>query len=72
MLSVNVIVVIKEHSLKIGVTSLDFLSFCVNCRCNSLLVSKTKKLNSMVGARERTTPTERPPPAGEVIANFYG
>jgi hypothetical protein len=28
------------------------------------------KLNSMVGVRERTIPTERPPLIGEVIANF--
>jgi hypothetical protein len=31
-----------------------------------------KKLNSMVWVRERTTPTERPPLVGEVIANFCG
>jgi hypothetical protein len=30
------------------------------------------KLNSMVGVRERTIPTERPPLVGEVIANFCG
>jgi hypothetical protein len=35
-------------------------------------VAKTKKLNSMVRVRERTTPTERPPLVGEVIANFCG
>jgi hypothetical protein len=28
--------------------------------------------NSMVLVRERTTPTERPPLVGEVIANFCG
>jgi hypothetical protein len=33
---------------------------------------KTKKLNSMVGVRKRTIPTERPPLVGEVIANFCG
>jgi hypothetical protein len=31
-----------------------------------------KKINSMVWVRERTTPTERPPLVGEVIANFCG
>jgi hypothetical protein len=31
-----------------------------------------KKKNSMVWARERTIPTERPPLVGEVIANFCG
>jgi hypothetical protein len=30
------------------------------------------KKNSVVWVRERTIPTERPPPVGEVIANFYG
>jgi hypothetical protein len=31
-----------------------------------------KKLNSMALVRERTIPTERPPPVGEVSANFCG
>jgi hypothetical protein len=31
-----------------------------------------KQTNSMVWVRERTTPTERPPLVGEVIANFCG
>jgi hypothetical protein len=30
------------------------------------------KLNSMALDRERTKPTERPPPVGEVSANFCG
>jgi hypothetical protein len=30
------------------------------------------KLNSMALVRERTIPTERPPPVGEVSANFCG
>ena len=30
------------------------------------------KLNSVASARERTIPTERPPPVGEVSANFSG
>ena len=29
-----------------------------------------KKLNSVALVRERTIPTERPPPVGEVSANF--
>jgi len=33
-----------------------------------LLISK--KLNSVALVRERTIPTERPPPVGEVSANF--
>jgi len=31
-----------------------------------------KKLNSVALVRERTIPTERPPPVGEVSANFCG
>jgi hypothetical protein len=31
---------------------------------------KKKLINSMVWVRERTIPTERTPPVGEVIANF--
>ena len=30
------------------------------------------KLNSVALVRERTIPTERPPPVGEVCANFCG
>jgi hypothetical protein len=37
-----------------------------------LIIHKTKKLNSMALVRERTVPTERPPPVGEVSANFCG
>jgi len=31
-----------------------------------------KKLNSVALVRTRTIPTERPPPVGEVSANFRG
>jgi len=31
-----------------------------------------KKLNSVAVVREQTIPTERPPPVGEVSANFCG
>ena len=38
-----------------------------------LFALKTKtKLNSVALVRERTIPTERPPPVGEVSANFCG
>jgi len=30
------------------------------------------KLNSVALVRERTIPTERPPPVGEISANFCG
>jgi len=34
--------------------------------------SFSSKLNSVALVRERTIPTERPPPVGEVSANFCG
>ena len=40
-------------------------------RAAALMQLKTKtKLNSVALVRERTIPTERPPPVGEVSANF--
>jgi hypothetical protein len=38
----------------------------------SSFATLTKKLNSVALVRERTIPTERPPPVGEVSANFCG
>jgi len=35
------------------------------------LVSHVNPLNSVALVRERTIPIERPPPVGEVSANFY-
>ena len=35
-------------------------------------VTTNTKLNSVALVRERTIPTERPPPVGEVSANFCG
>jgi hypothetical protein len=37
-----------------------------------LLLNPKLKLNSVALVRERTIPTERPPPGGEVSANFCG
>ena len=37
-----------------------------------LVISSKTKLNSVALVRERTIPTERPPPVGEVSANFCG
>ena len=46
------------------------------CVCNNevkYIEGPTKaKLNSVALVRERTIPTERPPPVGEVSANFCG
>ena len=39
--------------------------------CMKEMPYKTK-LNSVALVRERTIPTERPPPVGEVSANFCG
>jgi len=43
-----------------------------NVWCLRLARLKLKKLNSVALVRERTIPTERPPPVGEVSANFCG
>ena len=37
-----------------------------------LIVNTDHKLNSVALVRTRTIPTERPPPVGEVSANFSG
>jgi len=39
---------------------------------DSEYISFDAKLNSVALVRERTIPTERPPPVGEVSANFCG
>jgi len=41
--------------------------------CNKFtFADQFHKLNSMALVRTRTIPTERPPPVGEVSANFCG
>ena len=37
-----------------------------------MIKTKLKKLNSVALVRERTIPTERPPPVGEVVPTFAG
>jgi len=43
---------------------------CINSEVNLLLIVTKTKLNSVALVRERTIPRERPPPVGEVSANF--
>jgi hypothetical protein len=43
---------------------------CSKCVAVKIMQRKEYKKNSMVWARERTTPTGRPPLVGEVIAKF--
>ena len=49
---------------------------CTNVRgtqiCSTVLRGELRKLNSVALVRERSIPTERPPPVGEVSANFCG
>jgi len=40
--------------------------------CRPVFTVSKLKLNSVALVRERTIPTERPPPVGEVSANFCG
>ena len=54
----------------------DYRLFCYDCSVQLDIalffeIFKTK-LNSVALVRERTIPTERPPPVGEVSANFCG
>ena len=61
-----------------------FLGFCFckicgrrvtrgfDCGTSRAIFPLITKLNSVALVRERTIPTERPPPVGEVSANFCG
>ena len=64
--------------LHVGGNVLIHIAF-VNCKLNAFYfeiylfrMSTKLKLNSVALVRERTIPTERPPPVGEVSANFCG
>ena len=50
---------------------MEIASFHLSGAQNYVVASKTK-LNSVALVRTRTIPTERPPPVGEVSANFCG
>jgi hypothetical protein len=55
-----------------GIYPQRFASRLSNPRLFCLHLLKTKlKLNSVALVRERTIPTERPPPVGEVSGKFY-
>ena len=47
-------------------------SFMHKIISNKNHITTCTKLNSVALVRERTIPTERPPPVGEVSANFCG
>jgi len=49
-----------------------FHHFCPGLPVSLTLCHTKTKLNSVALVRERTIPTERPPPVGEVSANFCG
>jgi len=48
------------------------VSFHTKSHSNTVILFHFNKLNSVALVRERTIPTERPPPVGEVSANFCG
>ena len=59
----------RQMTKRYGVAKMPFACRLTNIRIQTL----TKlKLNSVALVRERTIPTERPPPVGEVSANFCG
>ena len=49
-----------------------FVHLSVECSNNPSQGPLPTQLNSVALVRERTIPTERPPPVGEVSANFCG
>jgi len=51
---------------------LNFLPNCMAVTWRGTKYCHTQKKNSVALIRERTIPTERPPPVGEVSANFCG
>jgi hypothetical protein len=57
-----------------GVSDNIRIAVCVARPENEQVMLETckTKLNSVALVRERTIPTERPPPVGEVSANFCG
>jgi len=50
--------------------SIEHIAFSAEYKLSTTIVKKKK--NSVALVRERTIPTERPPPVGEVSANFCG
>jgi hypothetical protein len=74
----KILSVLSDEILKLSCSWPTLLTFMQRATLDSLLPwlpelsSHCYKKNSMVWVRERTIPTERPPPVGEVIANFCG
>jgi hypothetical protein len=48
------------------------ISITVKSVIIKIMPTTNKQANSVALVRERTIPTERPPPVGEVSANFCG
>jgi len=60
------------HAHKLLVLALDDGDWSVGEYCPLYPLKLKTKLNSVALVRERTIRTERPPPVGEVSANFCG
>ena len=58
---------VELHFANIYICVCNFLNFIDMWSWNA---TKKTKLNSVALVRTRTIPTERPPPVGEVSANF--
>jgi hypothetical protein len=63
---------IWSMGLNIKFLNMKYLNFCQYIYRKACKIFVCTKLNSVALVRERTIPTERPPPVGEVSANFCG
>jgi hypothetical protein len=66
---------LNQSAADVATASPEFHAPCPDISYDSIFFTliikqKKKQIHSMVGVRERTIPTERPPLVGEVSANF--
>ena len=72
--NITIMLVISPHNNQFPYVRREFgeLKPIWNLKMYIIIIKLKKKLNSVALVRERTIPTERPPPVGEVSANFCG
>ena len=62
----------QSHTITVDTIVLPMKSTRNMCILIAVALKQRKKKNSVALVRERTIPAERPPPVGEVSANFCG